>query len=135
MDPRKTATCAIADLHLQLKPDTDVALFNGLLAFLAEAFVVNDSYVNRFTQGLEKAVEAAGPCEIGQIAEKTGLSRQDIALFYKMVARTEKTVTVYSQGVNQSVVGTDKVNSIVNTHLATGRIGKPGMGLFHHGSA
>ena len=130
VDPRKTATCAIADLHLQLKPDTDVALFNGLLAFLAEAFVVNDSYVNRFTQGLEKAVEAAEPCEIGQIAEKTGLSRQDIALFYKMFARTEKTVTVYSQGVNQSVVGTDKVNSIVNTHLATGRIGKPGMGPF-----
>lgn len=130
IDPRKTATCAIADLHLQLKPDTDVALFNGLLSFLAEALVVNDSYVKRFTEGLEAAVEAAGPCEIGQIAEKTGLKRQDIALFYKMIARTEKTVTVYSQGVNQSVVGTDKVNAIVNTHLATGRIGKPGMGPF-----
>ena len=130
VDPRKTATCAIADLHLQLKPDTDVALFNGLLSFLAEAKCVNTSYVNRFTEGFEKTVEAAEPCEIGQIAEKTRLRRQDIALFYKMFARTEKTVTVYSQGVNQSVVGTDKVNAILNTHLATGRIGKPGMGPF-----
>ncbi|CTQ51768.1 Nitrate reductase [Roseibium album] len=130
IDPRQTATCAIADLHLALKPDTDVALFNGLLAFLAESYSTNDRYINSFTEGFEEAIQKAGPCEIGHVAEKTGLSRQDIALFYKMVAGTEKTVTVYSQGVNQSVVGTDKVNAIINTHLATGRIGKPGMGPF-----
>ncbi|MES0810561.1 nitrate reductase [Roseibium sp. SCPC15] len=130
IDPRHTATCALADLHLALKPDTDVALFNGLLAFLAEADVLDRNYIKSFTEGFEKAIQEAGPCEIGLISEKTGLSRRDIALFYKMVARTDKTVTVYSQGVNQSVVGTDKVNAIINTHLATGRIGKPGMGPF-----
>lgn len=130
IDPRQTATCAIADLHLALKPDTDVALFNGLLAFLAESYSTNDRYINSFTEGFEEAIQQAGPCEIGRIAEETGLQRQDIALFYKMVAQTEKTVTVYSQGVNQSVVGTDKVNAIINTHLATGRIGRPGMGPF-----
>ncbi|WP_428686913.1 molybdopterin-dependent oxidoreductase [Roseibium sp.] len=130
IDPRQTATTSIADLHLALKPDTDVALFNGLLAFLSEARALDLNYINRFTEEFENTIQAAGPCEIGAIAEKTGLSRQDIALFYKMVARTEKTVTVYSQGVNQSVVGTDKVNAILNTHLATGRIGRPGMGPF-----
>jgi len=130
IDPRRTATCTIADLHLALKPDTDVSLFNGLLAFLSEADALNHNYIKRFTEGFEDAIQAAGACEIGLIAEKTGLSRQDIALFYKLVARTEKTVTVYSQGVNQSVVGTDKVNAIINTHLATGRIGRPGMGPF-----
>ncbi len=130
VDPRQTATCALADLHLALKPDTDVALFNGLLAFLSEANALDNNYIKRFTEGFDKAVQVAGPCEIGAVAEKTGLSRQDIALFYKMVARIEKTVTVYSQGVNQSVVGTDKVNAIINTHLATGRIGRPGMGPF-----
>ncbi|MEP4768402.1 MAG: nitrate reductase [Roseibium sp.] len=130
IDPRETATCSIADLHLTLKPDTDVALFNGLLAFLVEAGALNHSYINDFTEGLDRAIQAAGPCEIGKISDATGLSRQDIALFYKMVARTEKTVTVYSQGVNQSVVGTDKVNAIINTHLATGRIGRVGMGPF-----
>jgi assimilatory nitrate reductase catalytic subunit len=130
IDPRRTATCAIADLHLALKPDTDVALFNGLLSFLHEADALDHNYISRFTEDFDKAIQSAGPCEIGAIAEATGLSRQDIALFYKMVARTEKTVTVYSQGVNQSVVGTDKVNAIINTHLATGRIGRPGMGPF-----
>jgi len=130
IDPRRTATCALADLHLAIKPDTDVALFNGLLAFLAEADALNRNYINRFTEGFDKALEISGPCEIGQIAEKTGLARQDIAAFYKMVARREKTVTVYSQGVNQSIAGTDKVNAIINTHLATGRIGRPGMGPF-----
>ena len=130
IDPRQTATCALADLHLAVKPDADVALFNGLLAFLAEADVLDHSYIKSFTEGFEKSLQEAGPCEIGLIAEKTGLSRRDIALFYKMVACTDKTVTVYSQGVNQSVVGTDKVNAIINTHLATGRIGRPGMGPF-----
>ncbi|MCV0425443.1 MAG: nitrate reductase [Roseibium sp.] len=130
IDPRRTATCAIADLHLALKPDTDVALFNGLLAFLKEENATDLSYINHFTENFEKVVQVAGPCEIGLISEMTGLTRRDIAQFYKMVADTEKTVTVYSQGVNQSVVGTDKVNAIINTHLATGRIGKPGMGPF-----
>ncbi|PVB59966.1 nitrate reductase [Labrenzia sp. 011] len=130
IDPRRTATCAIADLHLALKPDTDVALFNGLLSFLVESKSINKNYIKRFTENFHKTLEVSGPCEIGAIAEASGLERQDIALFYKMVARTEKTVTVYSQGVNQSVAGTDKVNAIINTHLATGRIGRPGMGPF-----
>ncbi len=130
VDPRETATCAIADLHLPLKPDTDAALFNGLLAFLSENGLLDQPYISTHTEGFEAALETAGPCEVNRIAQETGLRPQDIALFYSMVARTEKTVTVYSQGVNQSVVGTDKVNAIINAHLATGRIGKPGMGPF-----
>ncbi|MFD1694991.1 nitrate reductase [Roseibium aestuarii] len=130
VDPRRTATCELADLHLKLKPDTDVALFNGLLAFLHESGGLNDRYVNLHTSGLAQALEAAGSCDIRAIAEATGLAPQDVATFYSMVARTPKTVTVYSQGVNQSVCGTDKVNAILNTHLATGRIGRPGSGPF-----
>ncbi|MEM5584532.1 molybdopterin-dependent oxidoreductase [Roseibium sp. AS2] len=130
IDPRETATCALADLHLALAPDTDVALFNGLLAFLAETDALDHAYLANHTRGLDQALAAAGPCDVKRIAAETGLPPQDVALFYTMVARTSKTVTVYSQGVNQSVVGTDKVNAIINTHLATGRIGKPGMGPF-----
>ncbi len=130
IDPRETATCAIADLHLALKPDTDAVLFNGLLAFLSETGALNSAYIDQHTEGFEEALSAAGTCEIHRIAEQTGLPPQDVVLFYTMVARTEKTVTVYSQGVNQSVVGTDKVNAIINTHLATGRIGRKGMGPF-----
>ncbi|MEJ8473202.1 nitrate reductase [Roseibium algae] len=130
IDPRRTATCELADLHLGLKPDTDVALFNGLLAYLAEADCLDQSYIDQYTNGFDGALAKAGPVDMAKIAGQTGLSAQDIALFYTMVARTEKTVTVYSQGVNQSVVGTDKVNAIINTHLATGRIGRAGMGPF-----
>lgn len=130
IDPRETATCALADLHLALKPDTDVALFNGLLAHLSETNALDRAYIDRFTEGFDDALASAGPCNIGRIAEETGLAPADIALFFRWVAQTEKTVTVYSQGVNQSVVGTDKVNAIINTHLATGRIGREGMGPF-----
>lgn len=130
IDPRRTATCEIADLHLALTPDTDVALFNGLLAFLKEAGTLDHTYIERHTKGFEDALECAGTCDISHIAKATGLKSRDVALFYTMVARTEKTVTVYSQGVNQSVCGTDKVNAIINTHLATGRIGRTGMGPF-----
>jgi len=130
IDPRETATCALADLHLGLKPDTDVALFNGLLAYLTETGALDRHYLDQHTSGFEAALAAAGKCEINRIAKETGLPPQDLALFYRMVARTRKTVTVYSQGVNQSVTGTDKVNAIINTHLATGRIGREGMGPF-----
>ncbi|WP_417681187.1 molybdopterin-dependent oxidoreductase [Roseibium sp.] len=130
IDPRRTATCELADLHLALAPDTDVALFNGLLAFLRETNAIDSTYIERHTKGYQDALKSAGPCDISKIARITGLSRQDIATFFAMVARTEKTVTVYSQGVNQSVSGTDKVNAIINTHLVTGRIGRPGMGPF-----
>ena len=130
IDPRRTATCELADLHLAITPDSDVALFNGLLSYLAENQKLNRAYINSYTRGFEEALKAAGPLDLSRVSELTGISRPDLALFYDFVARNEKTVTVYSQGVNQSVVGTDKVNAIINTHLATGRIGKPGMGPF-----
>src|SRR5207244_4664393 len=67
---------------------------------------------------------------ISRVAETTGLSERDVALFYDWFVSTAKVVTVFSQGVNQSASGTDKVNAIINCHLATGRIGLPGMGPF-----
>ena len=98
IDPRETATSAIADLHLALRPDTDVALFNGLLAFLSENGALERTYIARHTNGFEDALEAAGPCEINRISAETGLAPQDIATFYAMVARTEKTVTGLQPG-------------------------------------
>jgi assimilatory nitrate reductase catalytic subunit len=130
IDPRRTATAASADLHLTLAPDTDVALYNGLLAHLESAGRIDRAYVARHTHGLEAALDVARSFDIAGVAAVTGLASADIARFYKWVAETPKTVTVYSQGVNQSVVGTDKVNAILNTHLATGRIGRPGCGPF-----
>ncbi len=126
VDPRRTATCDIADLHLKLKTGTDVALFNGLLGHLHEAGAIDSAFVTDHVDGFETALAAAATDH----ADETGLSEAALSAFFRMFAATEKVVTVFSQGVNQSTSGTDKVNAILNCHLATGRIGKPGSGPF-----
>jgi assimilatory nitrate reductase catalytic subunit len=131
IDPRRTATCDIADLHLPVKPGTDVWLFNGLLGHLAANGAFDDAYVARHTAGLDGALQAVEA--VGGLQDVARTCRIDPALleqFYAMFAATDKVVTAYSMGVNQSSAGADKVNAIINCHLATGRIGRPGMGPF-----
>ena len=130
LDPRRTATAEAADLHLPLAAGSDVALFNGLLAFLKGAGKVDQVWVSRHASGLEAALEAAGPDDSEATAAACGLDPELLETFFEMFARTERVMTVFSQGVNQSSAGTDKVNAIINCHLATGRIGRPGMGPF-----
>ncbi|WP_019612715.1 nitrate reductase [Psychromonas ossibalaenae] len=132
IDPRRTDTCSIADLHLAVNPGADVALFNGLLAYL-HAHKKNDTaYIKNYTQGFEKTLKSAQQecAEREDFIQRTGLDKTQINDFYQKFADTEKVLTIYSQGVNQSSQGTDKVNSIINCHLASGRIGKEGMGPF-----
>ncbi|MEM9358211.1 MAG: nitrate reductase [Pseudomonadota bacterium] len=130
IDPRETATCDIADQHLSIDPGTDVALFNGLLAHLVGARKLDCDYLDKFCDGFDAALGAARQMSDNEIASVTGLTASDIETFYGLFSTTENVVTVYSQGVNQSSAGTDKVNAILNCHLATGRIGKPGSGPF-----
>jgi assimilatory nitrate reductase catalytic subunit len=130
LDPRRTATAEAADLHLPLASGSDVSLFNGLLAFLKGAGRIDAAWVARHANGLDAALDAAGPDNIEETAALCGLDPELVEIFYELFARTERVMTVYSQGVNQSSVGTDKVNAIINCHLATGRIGRPGMGPF-----
>jgi assimilatory nitrate reductase catalytic subunit len=130
IDPRQTATCETADQHLAIAPGSDVALFNGLLAHLVASNRIDQDYVAKHTRDLPAALSAAAAMNLAEIASTTVLSTGKIADFYELFASTERVVTVYSQGVNQSSAGTDKVNAILNCHLATGRIGRPGMGPF-----
>ncbi len=130
IDPRRTATCDIADLHLPVRADGDVALFNGLFHHLVDNGHVDEGFVGEHTSGFSEALMAATRLSMAQLSEATGVSGMLLRQFFKLFAETEKTVTCYSQGVNQSAVGTDKVNAIINCHLATGRIGRPGMGPF-----
>ncbi|MBL8573325.1 MAG: molybdopterin-dependent oxidoreductase [Hyphomicrobiaceae bacterium] len=127
IDPRRTATCELADTHLAIRPGSDVALFNGLLDWLASGNHLDRAYIDAHTIGFEAAVAEA---RLADPVGATGLERAAIDRFYGLFAGTERVVTVYSQGVNQSEQGTDKVNAILNCHLATGRIGRPGMGPF-----
>src|SRR5882757_9410559 len=132
IDPRRTDTAGDADLFLGLKPGTDTALFSGLLAHLADNGALDREYIAQHTSGFDEALARAKSIagSVGATALATGLAQADVAAFFAMFRRTPRVVTLYSQGVNQSAQGTDKVNAIINCHLATGRIGKPGASPF-----
>ena len=119
LDPRQTVTAQISDLHLALKPGTDVALFNGLAQFLVTSDAAENPGIN-----FGKAID------IPSVARICDLPQHQIIQFYEWVVETEKWLTVFSQGINQSSQGTDKANAIINCHLLSGRIGRPGMGPF-----
>ncbi len=129
IDPRRTATCDIADLHLSIAPGTDAYLFNGLLHHLRREDALDLAYIEAHVEGFAAAFDAAR-ASIPEVAQVCGVTEAQIAEFYNLFARTERSVTVFSQGINQSSSGVDKANIIINIHLATGRIGKPGMGPF-----
>jgi len=129
LDPRRTATADLADIHLQLIADSDTALFGGLLKYLSETGHGDQKFIDN-CNGLDDSLMAVSALDIAEVSHLTGLSATDVSDFYKLFSKTEKVVSVYSQGVNQSAGGTDKVNAIINCHLYTGRIGKPGCGPF-----
>ena len=132
IDPRRTDTVEDAELFLGLKPGTDTALFSGLLVHLTDNGALDRAYVEAHTSGFDEALARARSIagSAAATALATGLSEADVASFFRMFRETERTVTLYSQGVNQSAQGTDKVNAILNCHLATGRIGKVGASPF-----
>ncbi|MDG6774129.1 molybdopterin-dependent oxidoreductase [Thiomicrorhabdus sp. ZW0627] len=132
IDPRRTATCDLADLHLPLKPGTDAALFNGLLSYLVASGSVDSDFIAEHTEGFKEACEMA-QAELGTlsaVAATCELDEADLLTFFQWTVQLDRMVTLYSQGVNQSSSGVDKSNAIINCHLATGRIGRPGMGPF-----
>lgn len=122
VDPRRTATCEGADLHLPLRPGTDVALFAGLLRHLHEGGFANPGYAVHLDD-VADAVATGGT--VAETAAACGLPTAAVAMFFDWFARTKRVTTMFSQGVNQSSSGVDKVNAILNVHLLTGRIGKP----------
>jgi assimilatory nitrate reductase catalytic subunit len=132
IDPRRTATSEAADLHLPLRSGSDVMLFNGLLAWLATQGYADTAYVGAHTTGMEEAlrVAQAASSDIASTAQVCGLDAAQVERFFTLFGATRRVVTLFSQGVNQSSVGADKVNSIINCHLLTGRIGQTGMGPF-----
>jgi assimilatory nitrate reductase catalytic subunit len=130
VDVRGTATTESADLALTIAPGMDAVLFCGLLVHLADGDFIDRVFVRAHTEGLEAAIAEARRVapDIATVAKKCGAARADIAAFFDLWATTKRVVTLYSQGVNQSWQGTDKVNAMLNCHLATKRIGIPGSG-------
>ncbi|ANO34284.1 nitrate reductase [Vibrio breoganii] len=128
VDPRKTDTCELADTHLPIESGSDVALFNGLLAHLIQQDSLDHEFISSHTDHFEETIHSA--LSEQNIEQVTGLTEQQLIQFYSEFANTDKVITIYSQGVNQSSSGSDKVNAILNCHLATGKIGKAGCGPF-----
>lgn len=132
IDPRVTDTCELADLFLQIAPGSDIALFNGLLSYMAERRRLDRRYLSQHTEGGEEALAVARE-EVPDVETAAALCEVDaerLETFYYWFASQLHVVTLYSQGVNQSSSGTDRVNAIINCHLAGGSIGLPGAGPF-----
>ena len=130
IDPRRSATAEGADLFLAITPGSDVALFNGLMRQLYLNGEIDSAFVFGQTSGMSEALLVARAWTIEKVSAATGLAHKDIENFYSLFTINTKAVTAFSMGVNQSTSGTDKVNAIINCHLLTGRIGKPGAGPF-----
>ena len=129
IDPRRTATCEAADLHLPITPGSDTALFNGLLTHLNNAGASDKQFIREHTEGFDECLGSINT-SLTQTSAMTGISESKLITFFNLFVETSRVITVFSQGVNQSVQGTDNGNSIINCHLATGKIGQPGMGPF-----
>ena len=131
VDPRRTETCDDADLHLAIRPGSDVALMNGLLAHLRREGLVDEAYLAAHVsepQGFWDALDEGQ--DLWTVAKACDVAPADLSRFYELFAATPRAITLFSQGINQSLRGTDQVNAIINVHLATGRIGTPGAGPF-----
>ncbi|PXF29604.1 nitrate reductase [Pokkaliibacter plantistimulans] len=132
IDPRHTDTAELADLHLAIAPGSDVWLYNGLCRHLLERGCIDAAFV---AQSVDGFTELQGHLhhpqyELASVAVRTGLAMDVLQQFFAWVEHHPRTLTLFSQGVNQSSQGTDKVNAIINSHLLTGRIGKPGAAPF-----
>jgi assimilatory nitrate reductase catalytic subunit len=132
VDPRKTATAERADLFLPINPDTDIALFNGLMRFLFENKGVDDVFVNRCTEGKVAlfSILESDENRLENVSKITGLSLVDLRQFYQWFLQCPKAITAFCQGTNQSFCATDKINVIINAHLLSGKFARVGCGPF-----
>ena len=131
VDPRRTETAQEADLHLAIRPGTDVALMNGALAWCRDHAALDTDYLAAHVAVPDAFWDDLGEgSDLWSTARICDVAPSDLRRFYELLAATPRTVTLFSQGINQSVRGTDQVNAITNFHLATGRIGKLGAAPF-----
>lgn len=130
VDPRKTQTCALADLHLQILPGTDVILFNAMARWLIEKKKIDKPFIQKHTSNFEACKQMAFELSIRKAAEKCGITTEEIRKAAKMISDAKGFISMWTMGLNQSVIGVDKNVSLLNLSLLTGQIGKPGSGPF-----
>ena len=130
VDPRRTDTAREADLHLQIQPGTDIALFNAMLNVLLWEGLTNRAYIDASTEGFDALREAVRDMTPAVAARICGVAEADIVQAAKWFGASKAVLSLYCQGLNQSSHGTHNNAALINLHLATGQIGKPGAGPF-----
>jgi assimilatory nitrate reductase catalytic subunit len=129
-DPRRTDTAELADLYLPLLPGTDVMLFHGLLHVMLWEGWTDSAYIAAHTSGFEELKTLVRECTPEVVAQTCGIPKEDLFKAAQWFAQSPATLSLYCQGLNQSSSGTAKNATLINLHLATGQIGKPGAGPF-----
>lgn len=129
-DPRRTATVEPAHVHLPVKPGTDLALLNGLLRLLKDAGKVAPSFIAAHTDGWDDLAAMLDEYPPARVAQICGIDEEQLHAAAKILVESERLITFWTMGVNQTLQGTFTSNAIINLHLATGQIGKPGCGPF-----
>ncbi|RZL57231.1 MAG: nitrate reductase [Variovorax sp.] len=130
VDPRRTDTCEIADLHLAIQPGTDVMLFNGMLHLMLWEGWIRPDYIAAHTSGFDALEATVRDCTPDRVAQVCGIDTAALREAARLFATSAATLSLYCQGLNQSSSGTAKNATLVNLHLATAQIGRPGAGPF-----
>ncbi|MHB1199948.1 MAG: nitrate reductase [Polaromonas sp.] len=129
-DPRRTDTAEIADLHLPVLPGTDVMLFNGMLHIMLWEGWTDSAWIAAHTSGFDLLKATVRDCTPDLVSQTCGIGKDDLFAAAKLFATSSATLSLYCQGLNQSSSGTAKNAALINLHLATAQIGKPGAGPF-----
>ncbi len=130
IDPRKTQTCAQADLHLQLLPGTDVVLYNAMARYLIEENLIDKEFIVEHTVDFDTVKEKVFEMSIEDASKICGVPVEDIKLAAQYIGDAKGFISMWTMGLNQSVIGVDKNVSLINLSLLTGHLGKPGSGPF-----
>ncbi|MFM9927866.1 molybdopterin-dependent oxidoreductase [Variovorax sp. H27-G14] len=129
-DPRRTDTVEIADLFLPIQPGTDVMLFNGMLHLMLSEGWTDAAYIAAHTNGFDALKATVRDCTPDKVAQVCGIAKKDLFAAARLFATSAATLSLYCQGLNQSSSGTAKNAALINLHLATAQIGRPGAGPF-----
>jgi len=130
VDPRRTDTARMADLHLQIKPGTDIVLLHAIAKGLISRGYINEPFIKNHTEGFEVYRSKVIERDMREAAKLCGISLHDIHQAVEYIGKSKGFISMWAMGFNQSVIGVNKNLALLNLHLITGHIGKPGSGPF-----
>ncbi len=130
IDPRRTDSCELADVHLQLIPGTDIYIFHAIARILIEEGKIDSEFVKNHTEGFEELKTKVFELSLDEVAEISGVEKKLIIEAAKIIGDSKSFLTLWAMGLNQSVIGVNKNLALLNLSLITGQIGKPGSGPF-----